>query len=288
MNKSIVYLQGGLGNQMFQYSFYIFLRKNNPSVEYDTSLYITEKGHNGYELECVFSIPNKRSLIRLLLFKISSYAYHRKFLLGCFFKKIFPYYTDGQLDYLPNNRKNGVYAGYWQSAQFVETVRREILTIFDFCTENMSDDCNLIVERIKESECSVSIHIRRGDFLNENNIRIYGDICTDIYYEKAIEKIKSVFSNAEFFIFTNDPAWVRTNMHIPKSTIVDCNTGKLSYMDMYLMSICKHNVIANSTFSWWGAYLNKNPQKIVIAPSRFTNINNPINIYPNEWIKIDG
>jgi hypothetical protein len=89
-----------------------------------------------------------------------------------------------------------------------------------------------------------------------------------------------------FYIFSDDKSWVKENFDIPNSYIVDCNVGKESWKDMYLMSICKYNINANSTFSWWAAWLNKNPNKIVIAPSKFNSQSEMRELYPESWIKI--
>lgn len=287
MNKLIVYLQGGLGNQMFQYAFFLLLKSYNNKAVYNTSLYYVEKGHNGYELERVFGIPQKKSLSKLLLVKISSFFFHRNVKIKFFHPGFMSYYNDKSLAYSTVFHP-GCYVGYWQDSKLVERIKTEIFTSFKFQTNKINPHCKSMLECIRQSDCAVSLHIRRGDFLSESNIKIYGNICTPSYYKTAVAKILALKPNAKFFIFTNDPTWVKENFHIPNSTMVDCNEGNNSYLDMYLMTQCKHNIIANSSFSWWGAYLNDNPEKIVIAPAKFTNIDNPVNIFPNEWMQIEG
>lgn len=96
----------------------------------------------------------------------------------------------------------------------------------------------------------------------------------------------SKVNNPYFFIFSNDIEWCKKNIQLPHSYYVNCNKGKDSWQDMFLMSKCKHNIIANSTFSWWGAYLNENPQKIVISPSKLTNRGDSPDLFPDSWIKL--
>ena len=133
---------------------------------------------------------------------------------------------------------------------------------------------------------SVSLHIRRGDYLLPENRELFGGICTLDYYRRAIDYILDKVKNPFFFIFSNDIVWVKENMNISNSLFITWNSGKDSWQDMFLMSKCKHNIIANSTFSWWGAWLNKNPQKIVISPSRFFNVSNNSDIVPDTWTSI--
>ena len=134
---------------------------------------------------------------------------------------------------------------------------------------------------------SVSLHIRRGDYLDPENLERYGGICTIEYYMKGISIIKNYFERPSFFIFSNDMEWVKENMDIPNPVYIDINKGKDSYMDMYLMSRCKANIIANSSFSYWGAMLNINPSPLVVYPQKWFNNYTP-DIFPQSWIGIMG
>lgn len=141
------------------------------------------------------------------------------------------------------------------------------------------------MRRIIETN-SVSIHIRRGDYLSEINQGLYGGICTEMYYAKAITYICNKIDQPSFFVFSNEIDWVKNNVDIPNPTYIDFNNGADSWQDMFLMSQCKHNIIANSSFSWWGAWLNRNTNKIVITPSRFINLEEDSDIIPDAWIRI--
>ena len=115
---------------------------------------------------------------------------------------------------------------------------------------------------------------------------IRDSICTIEYYQKALTVICERVSQPSFFVFSNDIAWVKEHINIPNSIYVNFNSGSDSWQDMFLMSQCKHNIIANSSFSWWGAWLNRNTNKIVITPSRFINLEENSDIIPDTWIRI--
>lgn len=127
-----------------------------------------------------------------------------------------------------------------------------------------------MVRQMKESN-SVSVHIRRGDYLNDENKAMFGNICTDAYYEKAMEMVKAEAPKPHFYIFSDDIAYVKRKYQGEEYTIVDINHGADSFFDIRLMSSCKHNICANSTFSFWGARLNGNDEKIMIRPTIHKN-----------------
>ena len=113
----------------------------------------------------------------------------------------------------------------------------------------------------------------------------FAGVCTPEYYEKAIAYIATKISSIQFYVFTDDPEWVNANFEIENAIYVQHNTGSDSWQDMYLMSQCKHNIIANSSFSWWGAWLNSNPSKIVIAPTKWWRLFEKDDVVPDEWIR---
>ncbi len=133
---------------------------------------------------------------------------------------------------------------------------------------------------------SVSIHIRRGDYIKSNIADIYGGICTEKYYDRALSIVdKSISDNKQYIFFSDDPDYVREHYSIPNIIIVDWNNGEDSFMDMYLMSKCKYMILANSTFSYWSAMFNKT-KRMVICPSKWNNLNFP-DITQSEWIQIE-
>lgn len=177
--------------------------------------------------------------------------------------------------------------GYFQNERFFKKYAADIRNLFAF-----QGDLPIETEKLKteiESQNAVSIHIRRTDYVSSG----YYYVLSVGYYKRAMKYIARNVDNPHFYIFSDDIDWVENNMDFNyPHTFVKINKGRDSYLDMYLMSLCKHNIIANSTFSWWGAWLNKNPDKIVIAPDVWGFSTDPYEqtkkrvkeIVPDEWI----
>jgi hypothetical protein len=144
-----------------------------------------------------------------------------------------------------------------------------------------------MIEAISRSN-SIGLHIRRGDYINNKKTRDSFGECSLDYYKKAVAKISETVKDPHFYVFTNDPDFVKNLKLGNTTTFITHNTGEKSYEDMRLMSLCKHNIIANSSFSWWGAWLNENPDKIVICPSpAFDKLDlTDSDFYPDNWIKL--
>lgn len=276
----IVKFYGGLGNQMFSYAFYLALKN-----KFKFSIFFIEpvdcfNSSNGYELPYVFNkVKHKRA-----------YKYYRRIqkIYSIYFtKSYFKSIKEDQLcNFLPEYSENHypflVYDGFWQTELYFLSIANKVRKLFQF-NENQ---LNIITKQIKESitnEQSVSIHIRRGDYLETD---LFAGTCPIEYYKKAVEYMNHKFKNCRYYLFSNDPQWVKENISFFDYTLVDCNNGLESWQDMFLMTLCKHNIIANSTFSWWGAWLNKNLKKIVIAPSIWFNGINAKDIIPIEWVRI--
>lgn len=285
-NREVIFLQGGLGNQMFQYAFYLAKRHANMDIVYDTGLLQLYRQHNGYELKQVFDISPKVSLIDLLLLCLLKKT-------PCI-KRLLEAHVSLLIDSIPSmfmpshlnpHKRLTFYYGYWQTEKYFADIKDEILKTFSFNKSLLSEQSKVLMNQIEITN-SVSIHIRRGDYLDGKNRKMYGGICTIAYYEKAIQEILGSIDSPSFFVFSNDIEWVGKNVNIPNAIYVCNNQAKDSWQDMYLMSQCKHNIIANSSFSWWGAWLNQNPNKIIISPSKFMNIGSSVDIIPESWIKI--
>jgi hypothetical protein len=288
----VIVIFNGLGNQMSQYAY--FLQKRSLGKTYFISFC---SDHNGMELDKVFSINVKPSLFQknlYLLFRIlltnKGWGLNNiKNRISQFFnirivKENFDYNYKEQ--YLQPSRGLTYYYGGWHSELYFAECRHEIISKFKFNTptDNVNQE---IIKKISNTE-SVAVHVRRGDYLNASNINLFGGVCTQEYYEKAINFIEERVRDVHYFVFSNDIGWVKENLKLQNVTYIDNNRGTNSYIDMYLMSICKHNIIANSTFSWWGAWLNQNEDKIVICPNRFLNDDKSTDVYPQDWIKINN
>ncbi len=288
----IVKLNGGLGNQMFQYALGRHLAiKHNTQLKINVSVFETYKLHK-YSLspflieeEFVSSEEVEKLRTNDLSFidKISSVLLLKSNDKKILFVKEESYSFDPSILELSGNL---CLEGYWQNERYffeVEDVIRQEFTVRD---QQLGKDKELARE-IQLSD-SISLHVRRGDYVTDSNTNQVHGTCDMEYYHSAIEVISETISEPHFFIFSDDPAWVYENFNIPsKVTFVDHNNADKNYEDLRLMSQCKHNIIANSSFSWWGAWLNKNSEKIVIAPEKwFANSpHDTSDLIPSSWLR---
>ena len=161
--------------------------------------------------------------------------------------------------------------------------------IKDFTFQSpFSEKSRLISEEIKQLN-SVSIHVRRTDYISNIPANNYHGTCNETYYIEAMKIIGKKISNPHFYIFSDEPEWFKANIKTNfQVTFVEHNKNEKSFEDMYLMSLCKHNIIANSSFSWWGAWLNSNENKQVIAPANWfqDKTKNTKDLLPETWIKL--
>lgn len=275
----IVKIIGGLGNQMFQYaagrslaqrlgkplkldiSSFDSYRLRSFELDHFNVRYqlasldeLAQYGVNHHPLINAVNAVSRRLLQRNifgnpLFYKEHSFHYDREFL---------------------NISKDVYLSGYWQSERYFEGIAETIRD--DFTLRKLMSDRNTSIAK-EISVCdSVSLHVRRGDYANNPVTMNYHGLCSADYYHAAISYVARKVKSPHYFVFSDDFDWVRRNINIqsPK-TFVDGNNGSQSFIDMRLMSMCKHNIIANSSFSWWAAWLNGNHDKIVIAPRRWFN-----------------
>jgi len=271
----IVSFEGGLGNQMFQYAFYKALLKqySDSDVVADFS-YINPKMHNGYELNHVFGISMKESKLTDVAklsercpkgikgYRLWNLLYAvRRYLCG--FKNSY-IRQENSTGYYPevfqlNTLYSYYFKGVWANEKYFKHIADELQKEFVFEGE-ISEQNREWIRLIENSE-SVSIHLRAGDYFQVNY-----DICDKAYYEKAIAYIKARVKHPVFYVFSDDISMAKEILSFLKDVhYVDNNIGVNSFRDMQLISKCKHNIMANSTFSFWGAYLNTNKNKIVIG-----------------------
>lgn len=287
---NIVRIVGGLGNQMFQYAFYRALKeKNTDTVGLDLTPFQWYNLHNGYELDRLFGI-NEGSVEQKY---IDSMRDEKKDIINKVRRKLLgrkkSHYRETKIAFNEEvfKLRNTFFDGYWQSEKYFKEIENIIREEFTF--KIPLDEKNFaLVEEIKNCN-SVSLHVRRGDYITNKEVnKLYGNVCTLDYYRKAIEYINSRVENPKFYVFSNDLKWVKENLDIPNAVYIDWNTKEDSYKDMQLMSCCRHNIVANSSFSWWGAWLNTNKDKIVVSPDRWFNDEQvgTNDIIPEEWIKI--
>lgn len=289
----IIYFFDGLGNQMFQYAYYKALKNRRENVYVDLNSFKREqKIHNGYELEKIFKVKveekytvfnNFFSRTRLKKINIIEKVIHK--VLRILNIIIYIENWNESIEKKLNKKRVCFLTGWWQSEKFFKDIEKEIRK--DFVFPKIIDKKNTEIENIILETNSVSLHIRRGDYIKDKGL---GGLAPLEYYQKAIKYINSKVKNPVYFIFSNDIDWCKNNLNLRNQTYyIDWNKGEESYRDMQLISLCKHNIIPNSSFSWWGAWLNNNPNKIVIAPEKWFNDCVKMdysNIVPETWVKI--
>lgn len=292
MNKVAVY--GGLGNQMFQYAFCTALNKQGRKARLSFNCYFYFKHHNGFDLARAFklNLPPQQAFLSFIL-EHGSFLYRNKLMAGAIRRlamwhearqQVYKEQQEFVTDTAVFKKQQTFFYGTWQSEEYFSDIADQIKQQFIF--KQPQDPLNKAVAEKIENSTAVSIHIRRGDYLKthwHNSLNVIKDLT---YYKNAVAHIEANVRNPAYFVFSDDMQWVKDNLPLPNCTYVDHNSGKQSFNDMYLMSLCRHNIIANSTFSWWGAWLNNNSNKIVIMPERWMNDNACPGIFPAHWIKM--
>ena len=291
-NEIIIQYNGGLGNQMFQFAMGCNFEMKEKEVKHALFYYEETPDAMPFVLDEVFPNINLKKADSDTTKEIM-YDNIDRSLKTKIMNKVFPstirYYCEGKelcYDARVLKLNSAVLSGYWQSYKYVQRAESLIKKYYEF-PKIEDDKINKLVNQMK-SDDSVSVHIRAGDYLKAENSEIFGGICTLEYYKNAIEQIQKKIDNPIFFIFSNDIDWCKRN--IPLKNVVWMDKAVLpehkDWIEMYLMSCCKINFIANSSFSWWAAWLNKNKQKIVIAPKVWMKHIKNDEICPPEWIRI--
>tara|TARA_B100001989_G_C24520923_1_gene455809 strand:+ start:724 stop:1587 length:864 start_codon:yes stop_codon:yes gene_type:complete len=264
---------GGLGNQMFQYASgkSVSLKKNT-ELSLDKSLFKNYKLHNflldKFNIKYVDSdnsklrnVLIKNNYTRYILSQINKFKICRFNIL--FEREEFLY--NKNID----SMKFNYMFGYWQSVDYFKDIRKELLIDFSLKDKLDTNNKRLLADILKSN--SVSIHVRRGDYLKTKDARNGHGLCSLEYYNDSIKYINERVPDANFYVFSDDIEWVK-NSFVSKSPMIFVNNNfKNPEKDLILIKNCKHNIIANSTFSWWGAWLNENENKIVIMPNKWMN-----------------
>jgi hypothetical protein len=292
----IIKLQGGLGNQMFQYA-----TAKSLALHFKTELFIdtsfldrntisfdgfTPRSYELYIFNLGDTIIEPQSLQKIIdpsiFFKLLTKFNLRK-RLNFFYEKSFEFDP-----LIFKSTPPVLLSGFFQSEKYFKAIQDKLHSIFSFPT--LTDtNCTSYLEEVREN-LSVAVHVRRGDFLTSDKTNSFHGLCDLSYYEFAMQEMKRKIGHCKFFFFSDDHDWVIKNLIVDQSTIL-VNTKNLpAWYDMYLMTQCKHNIIANSSYSWWGAWLNRSSNKVVIAPKKWfanSEMNAKTNdLLPEEWIKL--
>lgn len=275
----IINLYGGLGNQMFQYGLLLTLSRKFPDRKFYLnmeSLFSLEH-HKGYQLNEIFGVPDTIIADKEQIEQINRVpeAYKRYIR-----EEVSVVYTPIE----DSTHPVWILSGYWQSEKYLDEPV-SIRKYFRFNESIFTDYNKKMLVQIRQSHQSVGIHVRRGDYTK--HIRTYhlmGGICTAKYYASAA---KLFDPNATFFIFSDDIEWCKEYIKFPNTIYVSQESSENDWQDMALMSVCNHQIIANSSFSWWAAWLNDYPDKKVITPHKWYNTMNDIDIIPESWQRIN-
>lgn len=288
----IVKFHGGLGNQMYQYVFYLYLKKRWPNIAIKADLegyrYEPHMVHNGFELEDVFAnIDLESASVSDILSAGGEYERQRAGVCDIIRKRLYNMIRNKEnvvyeenWEYFANNttEDNLNYQTYWLCGFWANISTGIAETTFSFL-RHLDPKNQEILYKLENVE-SVSIHVRRGDYVGTSL-----EQCSMDYYVRAIHYLENKFTNLEWFVFSDDKEYIKDKFcFLTECTIVDWNYGKDNYKDMELMSHCKHNIIANSTFSAWGAILNTNVNKIVVLPRGYRK-GIPADVM-GDWIEI--
>jgi len=295
MNKVMIY--GGLGNQMFQYALNVALNQkgNKSTISLSTFFYNFHHKNgfdlnNAFKLNLPFSIKFYYFLLRFgrIFYQNNISAKILERFITQYQKKTNHIYKEKEEFIYDGNvfkQDSSLLIGTWQAEEYFKDIREAVLKEFVF--NQPKDSINKKLTKEIQNCNSVSIHVRRGDYFSADWANTHAVLKDENYYINSINYLNSKIENAHYYIFSDDISWVKQNLKFKRCTFIEHNTNKYSYIDMYLMSLCRHNIIANSTFSWWGAWLNKNPNKIVVTPKQWLIDKSCEGIFPPSWIKIN-
>ena len=279
----IVQLSGGLGNQMFEYALYLKLQSMGKEVFLD-DVTCYGPGQRTKQLD-VFGLSYRAAGPRQLREMTDSFADPVSRIRRKLFGRKDLSYREASCDFDPLvfRKEPALLQGCFQSERYFEDIQDQVRNAYRFRNLVFNERVKGYRERILEKKGrAVAVHLRRGDYLDPKFFGLYQGICTDEWYEKAIYTMKKRVPDAAFFFFSNDPDWVKEHYSGRDLVTVEGGSEDAGYEDLYLMHLCSHQIIANSSFSWWGAWLNEKPKKIVIAPSRWLNGRSCRDIYTKE------
>lgn len=283
IDMRLIKMTGGLGNQMFIYAMHMAMRKRFPDTRVDLSDMMHYNVHNGYELHRIFHLPADEVCLPQWLKKVVEFL---------FFKTILE--RKQNLDTLEAYRRPYrwplvYFKGFYQDEKYFADCADDVRRAFSFDADLLNDRSRDMLAAIDRDQRAVSLHVRRGDYLHDHHWRVSGCVCQLGYYQRAVARMLSLCPDAHFYVFSDDIDWVKAHLRLPADTVyVDWNRKQDSWQDMMLMSRCRHNVICNSSFSWWGAWLNSHAQKIVVCPARWQagkNANHHIIV--DTWEKVE-
>jgi len=288
----IVRLKGGLGNQLFQYALGRHL-----AVKRQTDLILDSTSFQKDQLRTYrlnsFQIKAKPSN-RFWFFTDSRIGRRLNPLLEkvrALISQSITVVEEKSFEFDPRilDAPNFAYLnGYWQSEQYFSSIQVQLREDLQL-TQALSHKQQVLADQITGNPFAVSLHVRRGDYVADPTTTAFHGLCPLEWYDQATSFILAKEPHAQFYVFSDDYKWVKDNLKLAAPmNFIEASPDGQEAIDMHLMSLCKHNIIANSSFSWWGAWLNNNPQKIVIAPRRWftSDHQNTVDLIPAQWIRL--
>lgn len=289
----IIRMKGGLGNQMFQYALYSQLSDMGREVKMDDVTGFREDLQRNPALS-VFGIDYKRASREEVIRITDSYMDFPSRVRRKIFGRKTLEYEEKKADFDPKvlECRDAYLVGFWQTERYFpekrvrDRLRQEFLQKREEILQGTAEQKLLLQMR---QEQSVSIHVRRGDYLTPGTVETFGGICTDDYYEKAQSRILQNYPDAVFYVFSNETEWAREHFRGGKYITVDCRCESADAAELYLMSSCRHHILANSSFSWWSAWLGEHgADHMIFAPDRWLNNKIMTDIYTEDMIRISS
>ena len=292
----IVKIWGGLGNQMFQYA-----TAKAVALKYGVDLKL-DISHYDKQNENETAREFRLNIFPSINAEIASAAEVKKCktifsnaLFNSIYRNVNKHFPRLNSNYLIERKKgyeaisinaatNTYLEGYWQSEEYFKTDRVQIINQFNL---DHLQHINSLALKVNEITCTnaVSVHVRRGDYVSNSQANAYHGVCSLEYYESAIKMlIGKLVDPIKFYVFSDDISWCKENLRFTSEHEYVSTTE--DFHDLYLMSKCKHNIIANSSFSWWAAWLNRDDKKIVVAPKTWFADEESNNIVPGAWLKV--
>ncbi len=299
----IIQLIGGLGSQMSQYAYAKALKSKGYDVKIDTSAYETYKTHKyelgNYNIDIETSTKQENMELKKYNFVARALSYNQtsnfflKFLNKIGLKSYMETVIKEQSHLFDEDLlkvTDGAYIiGDFKSEKYFKNIKGDLLEQFSLKKEP-SSYLQKMELKIKTEKKSCFVHIRRGDYINNAKVRKIHGVCSIDYYQNAVEYVSSKVNDLHFFVFSNDITWCEKNLNIKNVTYMKNAERHSPNEDIYLMSLCNHSIIDHSNFCWWGAWLNKNQNSIVIAPKRWFSEDlyqkQSYDIYCESWIKL--
>lgn len=296
----IIQLAGGLGNQMFQYALYLQFQNLHKDVRIDDVAGFVEDEKRDPALAAfgiTYEKADPKEIEQMLDASLLFWHRVRRKLFG---RKRKSYFEEDKRFKPEIFTWDDIYLeGYWQTEKYFSGIADQVKAAFDVDrlltgrsgdghetaeSQGVRPQIRDYLQQIGNTQ-SVSLHIRRGDYLTPENQALFGNICTDTYYKEAMRRMREQYPGCRFFLFSNDKEWAREQLSCMDVTVVDL-PGDSDHAEFALMSKCKHHILANSSFSWWASYLNPNPDKTIFAPPKWLNGWDCQDFYREDMLKI--